>query len=92
MRFHKMDRDNRVFYPDSAELYSSECSRDDVLEYSTNSVKSDETEDEELTLYLDLSIDVTYHCSVCGVCTDDPHTIGCPYYCFWVLLKHYKKI
>ena len=48
-------------------------------------------EDNELALYSDLSMKVIYHCSVCGICTDNPHIMGCPYYCFGALLQHYQK-
>ena len=51
----------------------------------------EEVEDDELALYLDLCMKVMYHCSVCGMCTDNPHIIGCPYYCFGALLKHYQN-
>lgn len=69
---------------ESEELAETEYGEDVDSEIKVEGTK-------ETSLYSDLRMNVIYHCSICRMCTDNHHTIGCPYYCFDPLLKHYKK-
>lgn len=86
---------SRDFYPDSAGSYTSECDKDEVSQSSwsiSNSTESDDVEEVnevKLASCSELSMKVIYHCSVCRVCTDNPHIAGCPYHCFSYLLKQF---